>query len=77
MKKKSQKILIFCEKSKEIGNGHYVRSWRLYQFLISKNFKAVFYLNKNSNQINQVIKKVKSILYLVIDYKNFNLNIAQ
>ena len=71
MKKKELKILIFCEKSKTTGEGHFVRSRRLYQFLYEKNFKVGFYFNKSSYQISKIIEKENSKLYLVIDYKSY------
>ena len=57
--------------SKKVGNGHYVRSKRLFNFLIKKKFNVKFYFNKSNSKINNIIKKEKNKIYLVIDFKNY------
>ena len=57
--------------SKKVGNGHYVRSKRLFNFLIKKKFNVKFYFNKSNFKINNIIKKEKNKIYLVIDFKNY------
>tara|TARA_B100000767_G_scaffold267773_1_gene286974 strand:+ start:86 stop:994 length:909 start_codon:yes stop_codon:yes gene_type:complete len=72
MKKfKNTKIKIFCEKSKSIGNGHFIRSKRLYDYLKSKNFSCSFEINNSSEQINKKINLAKNKVILILDYKNY------
>ncbi len=70
MKKKS-KISIFYEKSKLAGHGHFIRSERLNEFLKKRGHNTEIYCNKNSTQINHVIKQKQKKFFLVIDYKNY------
>ena len=67
-----KKVKIFCEKSKLKGNGHYVRSKRLFNFLKKNKFKSKIYCNKTNNQINKIIRNCKSSFYLILDFhKNY------
>ena len=70
MKKKS-KINIFYEKSKSTGHGHFIRSDRLYRFLKKRGYNTKIYCNKNSNQINNIVRRYEKDSFLVIDYKNY------
>ncbi len=73
MTKLSKKeIKIFCEKSKSKGNGHFIRSKRLYNFLKKKGFKCFLAVNNSSKEINRKIKKSKNQFFLILDYKNYN-----
>ena len=66
-----KEIKIFCEKSKLKGNGHYVRSRRLNNFLKRKKFKSKIYCNKTNNQINKIIYDSKNSFYLILDFKDY------
>ncbi len=70
MKKKSE-VNIFYEKSKWAGHGHFIRSERLYRSLKKRGYYGKIYCNKNSNEINNIIKKYKKNFFLVLDYKNY------
>lgn len=73
MTKLSKKeIKIFCEKSKSKGNGHFIRSERLYYLLKKKGFDCSLAVNNSSKEINRKIKKAKNQFFLVLDYKNYN-----
>ena len=69
-----KKILIIFEKNKKVGNGHYVRSKRLHNFLKlhyqskiinNRDFNKIGYLNYNilifdlSNYRSSLIKNLK------------------
>ena len=72
MKKlRKSEIKIFCEKSKAKGNGHFVRSKRLYNYLKSKKFRCSLKLNNSSREINKKISLAKNKLYLILDYKDY------
>ena len=71
MKKKSE-VNIFYEKSKWAGHGHFIRSERLYRSLKKRGYYGKIYCNKNSNEINNIIKKYKKNFFLVLDYKNYD-----
>ena len=61
MTKLSKKeIKIFCEKSKSKGNGHFIRSERLYYLLKKKGFDCSLAVNNSSKEINRKIKKAKN-----------------
>ena len=66
-----KQVKIFCEKSKSKGNGHYVRSKRLNNFLKKNAFNSKIYCNKTNNQINKIISNCKSSFYLILDFKNY------
>ena len=66
-----KEVKIFCEKSKLKGNGHYVRSQRLNNFLKVNKYKSAVYCNKTTNQINKIIDDSKNPFYLILDFKNY------
>lgn len=66
-----KQIKIFCEKSKSKGNGHYVRSKRLNNFLKKNKLKSKIYCNKTNNQINEIIRNCKSSFNLILDFKDY------
>ena len=66
-----KQVKIFCEKSKSKGNGHYVRSKRLNNFLKKNRIKSKIYCNKTNNQINKIIYNCKNSFYLILDFKEY------
>ena len=62
-----KEIKIFCEKSKLKGNGHYIRSVRLNNFLKTKKFKCKIYCNATANQINKIINNSRNSFYLILN----------
>ena len=54
-------------KSKLKGNGHYVRSRRLNNFLKRKKFKSKIYCNKTNNQINKIFENNKLLTICASD----------
>ena len=71
MKEKKFKIKIFCEKSKLIGDGHYIRSKRLLKFLKNKKFNCKLYVNKNNSELNKIIRISKEKFNLILDLKSY------
>jgi len=87
-----KKILIIFEKNKKVGNGHYVRSKRLHNFLKlhyqskiinNRDFNKIGYLNYNilifdlSNYRSSLIKNLKKkISQKIITFENFDNNFA-
>ena len=69
---KSRDILIFCEISKKIGGGHYIRSERLYDHL-KKKYKCKFFVNKKKLEIKNIIKDNKNSI-VVFDFKKYSKN---
>jgi len=62
-------IHIFCEKSKTIGGGHYVRSSRLFN-LLKNRYTAYLYINSTNKKIDKILNnKKKKILFF--DYQNY------
>lgn len=70
MNKKKIKIIIFCEYSKNIGLGHYIRSLRLF-FFLKKKFFVKIYLNKNKKFINSIFLKNNNKTIYIFDFKNY------
>ncbi len=70
MKKQDLTVVIFTEFSKKIGMGHYVRSNRLYQYL-KKNFKVLYYINKNKKFIENFTNKNSKNITYIFDFKNY------
>tara|TARA_Y100000590_G_scaffold450482_1_gene590220 strand:+ start:860 stop:1765 length:906 start_codon:yes stop_codon:yes gene_type:complete len=70
---KYKKIIFFCEKSKKIGGGHFIRSKRLF-LLLRYHYKCTFYLNKTNLQIKNILKKNKKSI-VIFDLKKFYKNI--
>ena len=68
---KKHNIKIFYEKSKMVGHGHFVRSYRLYKILKERGFSSYIYGNKKKEEINNIIEKSKKEIYLILDYKNY------
>lgn len=56
MKKKDLIVVICTEFSKKIGIGYYVRLNRFYEYL-KKNFKILYYINKNKKFIENFTSK--------------------
>ena len=70
-KLKEIEIKIFCEKSKPKGNGHFIRSKRLYNFLKLKKFRIFFGENFSSREINKKIATSQRKFFLILDYKDY------
>lgn len=80
MSKKKNKVLIFCEKSKSIGNGHFIRSQRLLNTLKLKKYDCKLYCNKNNTELKKIIEKSKKDIKLILDlkyYKKLNLKASK
>lgn len=71
MKETKLKINIFCEKSKLIGNGHYIRSKRLLKYLRNKKFNCKLYVNKNNSELNKIVRTSKERFKLILDLKSY------
>ena len=62
-------IHIFCERSKIIGGGHYIRSNRLFN-LLKKTYKTYIHINLKEKKILKILNnKKKKILFF--DYQNY------
>jgi spore coat polysaccharide biosynthesis predicted glycosyltransferase SpsG len=67
---KFKNILFFCEISKKIGGGHYIRNHRLYIYL-KKKYNCKFFVNKKQKDIKKIIKNNNNSI-IIFDFKKYS-----
>jgi len=67
---KYKKIIFFCEKSKKIGGGHFIRTKRLKE-IIGKKYRSYFYNNLSLKKIINLVKQNNNSI-IVFDFKKYS-----
>jgi spore coat polysaccharide biosynthesis predicted glycosyltransferase SpsG len=72
--KRNRKILILTHSNKKIGNGNFVRSNSLYNYLEKEKFNVSLFHNKKQKEITNYINK-NNIFLIIIDSNLFKISL--